>query len=178
MVNEKYKEIILSETIKGIFSFIIFLIPFIWAGIQSIFTNASVIDLLLKMPVYVYLTFIIISIVFYIRMKMSEGKINMITVYDIGFYKKISAYNDEYGMKWDIEIPEDKRNWSVNDIQINPEPTCQNCGVTLTHKDNLLWYTYHCFKCDLKRRTWMSNDKIIFQIRELSKIELKEKLKK
>ena len=178
MVDKEYKKIILMETIKGIFSILIFLIPFIWALIQSIFTDTSFIELLLKTPWYVYLIFILISIIVYIRIKMNEGKTNTITVYDIGFYSKISAYNDEYGMKWDIEVPNDEINWSIKDIQINPVPTCQKCGVELTNKDNYLWYTFHCFNCCLKRRTWMSTDKIRFQVRELSKIELRKKLKK
>lgn len=177
MVDKEYKKIILSETIKGIFNIIIFLIPFIWALIQSILTNTSFIDLLLKTPAYIYLIFILIPIIIHIRIKMNEGKTNTITVYDIGFYNKISAYNDEYGMKWDIEIPDDTRNWTIDDIQINPEPTCIKCGVKLTHKDNYLWYTFYCFNCGLKRRTWMSTDKIIFQVKELSKIELRKKLK-
>ena len=178
MVDKEYKKIILMETIKGIFSILIFLIPFIWALIQSIFTDTSFIELLLKTPWYVYLIFILISIIVYIRIKMNEGKTNTITVYDIGFYSKISAYNDEYGMKWDIEVPNDEINWSIKDIQINPVPTCQKCGVELTNKDNYLWYTFHCFNCGLKRRTWMSTDKIRFQVRELSKIELRKKIKK
>lgn len=48
MVNKKYKEIILSESIRG-FNIIIF-IPVIYAGISSIFTAFSFEKILFDIP--------------------------------------------------------------------------------------------------------------------------------
>lgn len=49
MVNKKYKEIILSESIQGFFNIIIF-IPVIYAGISSIFTTSSFEKILFDIP--------------------------------------------------------------------------------------------------------------------------------
>lgn len=49
MVKKKYKEIILSESIRGFFNIIIF-IPVIYAGISSIFTASSFEKILFDIP--------------------------------------------------------------------------------------------------------------------------------
>lgn len=55
MVNKKYKEIILSEFIRGFFNIIIAFIPVIYAGISSIFTTSSFEKILFDIPWYIYL---------------------------------------------------------------------------------------------------------------------------
>lgn len=55
MVNKKYKEIILSESIRGFFNIIIAFIPVIYAGISSIFTASSFEKILFDIPWYIYL---------------------------------------------------------------------------------------------------------------------------
>ena len=71
MVNKKYKEIILSESIRGFFNIIIAFIPVIYAGISSIFTTSSFEKILFDIPWYIYLLFVIIAIVVKIRLKMN-----------------------------------------------------------------------------------------------------------
>ena len=105
---------------------------------------------------------------------MGEGKTNNLNFNDIYPHKQIYTYN-KYGMSWKIEVPRNKKNYNMDDIRINPKPTCQKCGVEMTHKDNLLWYTFSCFNCGQKIRTWMSIGKIRFQLKESFKINFQNK---
>lgn len=93
MVNKKYKEIILSESIRGFFNSLIAVIPVIYAGISSIFTASSFEKILFDIPWYIYLLFVIIAIVVKIRLKMNEGKTDILKHWHIVPYKKVCFAN-------------------------------------------------------------------------------------
>lgn len=176
MSSKKYKEILLSTTLNFIFNAIIFFLPVIWAGIQHFFTKKSFIEILIAIPWYIYLLSTSISFIVFIRLKMNEGKTNTLNFDDIYPHEELCQF-PEYGMCWKIEVPKNEKNWTMEHIRVNPNPTCPKCKVLMTHQDNFFWYTFSCFKCGQKIRTLMSIEKIRFQIKELFKIKFKNNFK-
>lgn len=127
MVNKKYKEIILSESIRGFFNIIIF-IPVIYAGISSIFTTSSFEKILFDIPWYIYLLFVIIAIVVKIRLKMNEGKTDILKHWHIVLYKKV-CFANAFDMKWNVEILKDEPVNLINvynNFDIPPKPNVKN----------------------------------------------------
>ena len=180
MVNKKYKEIILSESIRGFFNIIIAFIPVMYAGISSIFTASSFEKILFDIPWYIYLLFVIIAIVVKIRLKMNEGKTDILKHWHIVPYKKV-CFANAFDMKWDVEIPKGEPVNLINvynNFDIPPKPKCEKCNVKLDYQDNFLWYTYDCFNCSFKKRTWQCLEKVTDHVNEVFSAKLEEDIKK
>ena len=181
MVNkERIKNIILQELIGGIVSLFISIIPFSFSWYSSLNLNISYFEVLLQIPIYIYILCFVPLIVFiYIRLKMREGKSNTITLLYVVSCKPVCSII-EFDMEWVVVIPKDENDTLIkiyNNFDISPKPKCPNCKVKLDYQDNLLWYTFDCFNCSFKKRTWQNLDRLTNHVKELFKVKLEKIIK-
>lgn len=146
------------------------------------FNNTDSIIGFLFNPLYAFILFIIsilILITVAIRKKMNNGKTDKLKHWHVTPYRKV-CYINAYDMKWDVEIPEDETRSLMNIYKyfdISPEPKCMECNTKLEHHDNIYWYTYSCFKCSFKKRTWSNLEKLNDHVSEEFKIEIENRIK-
>lgn len=187
---KRIKDIILHEIIGGAISLFFSFIPFIFSLHNTINSNMSYFEALSQIPMYIYVVFFIPLLVFiYIRLKMNEGKTNTI---NFSYFVSCQAvcYIIAFDMKWDVEIPKDELINLMNgseliklltiydNFNISSEPKCPICNVKLDYQDNLLWYTFDCFNCSFKKRTWKNSDRLTKHVNEIFKVKLENKLMK
>lgn len=180
IIKERIKDIFLHEIIGGIVNIFISSIPFIFTWLNSINSNIPYFELLSQVPIYIYIIcFIPLLLFIYIRLKMKEGKTDTIQLLYL-VSCKVVCYIFEFDMKWDVEIPKSEEINLINiydNFNIPPEPKCPKCNVKLDYKDNLLWYTFNCFNCSFKKRTWKNVDILTRHVKEIFKVKLENKIK-
>ena len=181
MVDEKDKDkLTLVAEIIGIIGGIISILSFIlnFTGNNneylSIFTKIN--------PLLIAIISIIILIVVAIRKRMNHGKTDELKHWHFTPHKKIASF-ESLGFKWDVTIPNDEYDLSLENIHdkfdISPEPKCKNCDIKLdSPKDYIIYYKYDCFNCDFTKRKWDCLEKITDHANILFKKEIEKRIKK
>ena len=182
MVDDKHKnKLTLAAEIIGIIGGLISIISFI-SPLFGINTNI-LFGLFNLNPIYSIALFIIsilILVTVAIRKEMNQGKTDIVKHWHFTTHKTV-CFIKAYDMKWDVEIPEEKSRSLINiynffDIPENPK--CEKCDTKLEYHDNILWYTYSCFNCSFKKRTWINLERLTDRVNEDFKVEIKNRIKR
>lgn len=183
MINkDNLVKIILNNIVEGAISFIIGLIPFLYAYFSSIFNNMTFYEYLKSISWYIYIIFFIpfiaMLIIVVIKSKMKEGTLPFRIVY-CGF-TTICRYNYN-GLCWDISISSDYDDHPslyqiLNHFNVEDTPRCPKCGTKLEYSKHLLWYTWNCIECNFKYRTWNSHQKMVKRVKYLFERKLEKEL--